>query len=297
MKIKIYIRKLIFRLINPTFKWNPREGLGSLKIKLRLYGFFHPHFFRQYSKELSFLKANANNTYSWIYPYDFINDLKFDDIAVLYDSKTNLYYVMHCNKRLYFKRSINTEDKVKVAYYCASVEQNKKSPHCYLINNFTINRGVVLDVGAAEGILCLESIEKVEKLYLFEVEQEWIEALEATYRPWKDKVVIINKYVSDIDSQDNVKLDTIIQDNIIELIKIDVEGVERKIFAGAKNLLSRTEKIAVCTYHKYGDEGLLNNFLCDNNFKTHFSEGVVLFILSKLRPPYFRKCLIRAVKN
>jgi 16S rRNA A1518/A1519 N6-dimethyltransferase RsmA/KsgA/DIM1 with predicted DNA glycosylase/AP lyase activity len=36
----------------------------------------------------------------------------------------------------------------------------------------------------------------VNRIYMFEYDKEWIAALETTFEPYKDKVEIINKYVS-----------------------------------------------------------------------------------------------------
>lgn len=47
---------------------------------------------------------------------------------------------------------------------------------------------MIADIGSAEGNFSLSNIENVKKVYLFESDKEWIEALEATFRPWRDKV-------------------------------------------------------------------------------------------------------------
>jgi len=154
----------------------------------------------------------------------------------------------------------------------------------------------MLDVGAAEGLLGLMNIEKIDKLYVFESEKEWIEALQATFEPWKDKVIIVNKYVSDKNEGDCATLDAMIKDEAIELIKIDVEGAEQEILAGASDTLKRTKKLCVCTYHKNGDEIAVKNYLDKSGWTSSFSNNYILYILSELYPPYFRKCLIRAKK-
>jgi len=291
------LKHFIYSILNPTFSWNPKEGLNSLKRKMNLYFYLHKNLRDKYKAELQFIhEKSSHNILSYIFPYPFISDFSMENTQIFKDEHRGLFYVVHKDKRLYLKRDIDTEDKVRVAYYCALIEQHKESPHCYLNESYYIDGGVVLDVGSAEGLLGLMHIEKIEKLYLFEVQKEWIEALQATFDPWKDKVVIVNKYVSDINDDDCVTLDTMIKDEIIELIKIDVEGAELKIFAGATDTLNKTRKLCVCTYHKNGDEDILKNYLEKRGFSTSFSNNVTLFVLSKLCPPYFRKCLIRAEK-
>ena len=68
---------------------------------------------------------------------------------------------------------------------------------CYVFLSYSSLEDVtLLDVGAAEGFFALSVIEHVKEIILFECDVEWIKALEATFKPWKDKVFIINKYVS-----------------------------------------------------------------------------------------------------
>ncbi|MDR3704386.1 MAG: FkbM family methyltransferase [Paludibacteraceae bacterium] len=290
------IKHIVYQVFNPSFSWRPKEGLDSLKRKMNIYFKTHKKIGEKYREELEFINRVSKDTYSWIFPYPYIKSLSIEDIPVFFNSDKNLHYVIHNDKRLYFKKEINTEEKVRIAYYCACIEQHEESPHCYLNEEFNIQRGVVLDVGAAEGILGLEHIEKIDKLYLFEAQKEWIEALEATFEPWKDKVIIINKYVSDVDFNDDIRLDTIIKDDSIELVKIDVEGAEQKIFLGGNNVLKRTRKLCVCTYHNDGDEKKFKDYLEKMGFNLSYSDGYTLFIMSKLYPPYFRKCLIRGHK-
>ena len=47
-----------------------------------------------------------------------------------------------------------------------------------------------MDAGCAEGYTSLEVVEEVDHLYLFECDEAWIEALEATFALWREKVTI-----------------------------------------------------------------------------------------------------------
>ena len=285
-------------ILNPTFSWHLQEGLTSLRGKMNLYFFIHKALGKKYKSELQFIrkKTKHDHIYSIIFPYPFVETLSKENIQVFYDESKSLFYVICEGKRLYFKKEFNTEDIVREMYYCVYIEQHKESPHCYLNDRFNIEGGTVLDVGAAEGLLGLMHIEKIDKLYIFESQKEWIEALEATFEPWKDKTVIVNKYVSDKNEADCVTLDSIIKDETVELIKIDVEGAEQEALNGAPDTLNKTKKLCVCTYHKNKDEVVLKNYLEKRGWITSFSKNHILFFYSKLYPPYFRKCLIRAVK-
>ena len=295
MSIKKSIKHSIFQLINPTFSYDPREGVKSLKRKLLFYFFLHPGVRKKYIDEIEFIRDESIDTYSYIFPYPFILDYSLKDIAVFKDDNLALYYVLHGIKKLYFSKKFDTIEKVKIAYYCALIEQDNKSPHRYLDESFDIKQDdVVLDVGAAEGLLGLVNIEKIKKLYVFEVDNDWVDALKATFEPWKEKVEIVHKYVSDFNTDSNISLDAFLNEKRINLIKIDVEGVEKRILSGACKTLSKTEKVIVCTYHNHYDEDIFKDLLFSYGFNISYSSGYMLFILKKLYPPYFRKGLIRA---
>ena len=70
----------------------------------------------------------------------------------------------------------------------------------------------LLDIGAAEAVFTLDTIDYIDRAYLFECDEAWIEALEATFAPWNDKIMIVRKYVSDVDDDNNITLDTFFQD-------------------------------------------------------------------------------------
>jgi hypothetical protein len=160
---------------------------------------------------------------------------------------------------------------------------------------------VVVDAGVAEGNFALSVVEKVKKMYLFETDETWITTLEATFAPWKEKVVIVNKYVSDNDKENCITLDTFFGNEKIDFIKADIEGAEFQLLTGAKKILSRQipMKIVLCTYHKHNDAEMFNRILMSNGFCTEFSKGYMIFLYElydRLEPPYLRRGLIRAKK-
>src|SRR5690606_30541039 len=117
--------------------------------------------------------------------------------------------------------------------------------------DFQITQGDVLaDIGSAEGIFTLMNIELLEKAYLFEQDEQWIEALEATFAPWKEKVIIIPKYVSDRKSEKEIRLDQYFQNTTLQpnFFKIDVEGAEEKVLNGMQGLAAQSKcKVALTT--------------------------------------------------
>jgi hypothetical protein len=144
---------------------------------------------------LDYLKCNPFH----VFPYHYIEkyNTKSKSITVYMDKEKKMRFVLYDNKRLYFKRSYD-KDTVKACYNGLLMEQDIASPHRYESTDFRICEGdVVVDAGTAEGIFALSVVERAKELYLFESDKEWIAPLEATFAPWKNKVHVINNYISD----------------------------------------------------------------------------------------------------
>jgi hypothetical protein len=236
-----------------------------------------------------------------VFPYDFQNQYIARNIEVFDDHDKGLRYVLQGGKRLYFKKRWSKQ-KIRNLYNLLSKEQDFRSPHRYLTDQFKFEDGEVLvDVGVAEGNFALSIVEKASRVILFEADKEWIEPLKATFEPWKNKVLIVNKYVSDITNSGKTKLDDFIfPDETGTFLKIDVEGAESKLLNGCKRILAEQKpfKIAICTYHKQEDEKEFSSLLTQNGFETSHSDGFMLFFYDKkIKPPYFRRGLIRAEKK
>lgn len=236
-----------------------------------------------------------------LFPYHFPDNYKPANINVSHDPGNGLNYVMHQHKRMYFKRSWGS-DTIKEKYNDLLIEQDRRSPHCYLNEEFAVEPGeVVADIGAAEGIFALSVIEKVNKIFLFETDQEWIEALQATFRPWADKVEIIHKFVSDLNNESNISLNQfcISQDVSFDLIKVDVDGAELSLLNGAGVILASADriKLAICTYHQQEDEALFRNIFKRYHMTVNPSLGYMVFYYDRhLAAPYLRRGLLRVVK-
>lgn len=235
-----------------------------------------------------------------VFPYDFQDEYVADKIEVFKDQEKGLRYVLLDGKRLYFKKRWGKK-KIQNLYNLLSKEQDIRSPHRYLTEQFGFDKGEVLvDVGAAEGNFALSIVEKASRIILFEADKEWIEPLNATFEPWKDKVEIVNKFVSNVSDSQNTKLDDHISiDGAGTFLKIDVEGAESRLLNGCKRILSEQKplKVAICTYHKQNDEKDFTELLTQNGFKTSPSNGYMLFFYDKqMKAPFFRRGLIRAQK-
>ena len=81
-------------------------------------------------------------------------------------------------------------DKIERMYRALVMEQDPRSPHRYLDCTDEAKGYTWVDAGCAEGYTSLEMVEEVDHLYLFECDEAWIEALEATFALWREKVTI-----------------------------------------------------------------------------------------------------------
>lgn len=246
---------------------------------------------------LDYLKSHPVSTF----PYPFQDLYSPDSIEVGFDRENGLHFVLLEGKRLYFKRRWTTS-RIRKGFSDLLCEQDLNSAHRYLEDDFDVNgQDVIVDIGAAEGNFSLSVIERVKKIYIFEYNGDWIEALKATFAPWKDKVEIINKKVASIDDENNVCLDTFIrQHGDVTFIKIDVDGAEQQVLDCSGEMLRARFplKIALCTYHRNNDEKIFTDILRDSGFSVTPSKGYMLYYFDKkIEAPFLRRGLIRAVRE
>ena len=236
-----------------------------------------------------------------VFPYDFQSKYDKSSIEVLHDDHNSLPYVMHEGKRLYFKRSY-TDAKIRSLYHGLQLDQDPDSPHLYLTTEFNLDANdVIADIGAAEGNFSLSNVERVKRIYLFESDQEWIEALEATFNPWKDKVTICHKFVSNSNTGQAISLDKFAEDHPdITFVKVDIEGEEARFLDGSKGFLQSKNafKMAICTYHKQQDEVEFTRLLESYGLQVEPSKRYMIFYHDHtIGKPYLRRALLRAEKK
>ncbi|KAA6327718.1 hypothetical protein EZS27_023318 [termite gut metagenome] len=246
--MKSFLKKITPR----TIKVKRREYItkyNNHKLKWKVIKYLEKELKNNQSVEkleiINFLKHNPLS----VFPYKYTKEYNPKDIPVYMDSDCNMKYVLQDNKRLYFKRGWDDE-QIKKYYNGLLIEQDIDSPHRYEVGDFCVQENdIVVDVGVAEGNFSLSVVEKAKKSYLFEVDEEWIDVLKITFAPWKEKVVIVNKYVSDTNNNNCVKLDNFLKKEKLNFLKADIEGAELQLLKGAKTLLSTQHsiKIAICT--------------------------------------------------
>jgi 16S rRNA A1518/A1519 N6-dimethyltransferase RsmA/KsgA/DIM1 with predicted DNA glycosylase/AP lyase activity len=198
------------------------------------------------------------------------------------------------------------KSEIRKMYNTLCVEQDMESPHSYHVFDIHYQPAdIAVDIGAAEGIWALDIVEKVESLYLFECEENWIEALHATFAPWKEKIRIVNKYVADFNDNEHTTLDDyFLKKNVFPtIIKADIEGAEVDMVKGAATLLSKSIHHAIlCTYHNFDDYTALSIMMQNHHFEVQTTSGYMAAIY--MEPNYtckditqlFRKGVIHAHK-
>ena len=143
-------------------------------------------------------------------------------------------------------------------------------------------------------------LEQIRKVYIFEYNQEWIEALKATFEPWAYKVEIINKFVSDRNDSTHIRFDTFYEmKQDISFLKIDVDGAESLVLNSCDKIFKSQKpfKMALCTYHKNNDEKDFTLLLKNHGFSITPSKGYMInYYDKKMKAPYLRRGLLRAVR-
>ncbi len=227
--------------------------------------------------------------------YDWFEPDKID-IKMEYDEEYKGYYVWKDNQRMYMKKSWNAE---RAKSYCQFLfmEQHINSPHRYLDEDIEDINGVIVDAGGAEGSFALNYNKKCKKIYILECDEEWIEALEYTFKG-NENVIIVKKFLTDYDDKDNVTLDSLIAEEQVDLIKLDIEGEELKALKGASRLIERSKrlKLLICAYHYQDEERDIRSFF-DEKWKVLARKGYMIFVHEKeQKPPYLRRGVLKVYK-
>lgn len=214
---------------------------------------------------------------------------------VYFDKEKGLRYVDFFGKKLYLSRKMeicfdNEKEEVLNLWF----EQDNDSPHKYFKNCDV--KGVVVDCGVCEGNFSLYNIDKIDKLFLIECDEGWVEALQATFEPYKDKVIICNKYLGSKCDGEHITLDALLAGIEPDYIKMDIEGDEVEALHGAETLLknNRNCRWNVCVYHKKNHADIISEIFVKHGIETEFSRGFINFIYDKdiLNNYGLRKCLL-----
>ncbi len=253
-----------------------------------------------YQKELCYLRqrgAFCNFPYS--------HDTTTLHIESGFDQDAKLPYVIHKNKKLFFKAKLTPSEALdSYKNYIQTerllgVEDTELAPHQYQSSRVHVTEGdVVFDIGAAEGLFALDQINKASHVVIVESAPEWIEPLKHTFAPYGDKVTILRKFVSVTDTETTISLGKLLSDVNYSsaFVKMDIEGNEVSSIASAATILKQKKniKLSVASYHKQHDAEELKTIFDSLGYYSEFSDGHMLFYLYDTpASPYFRKGVIR----
>ncbi len=220
------------------------------------------------------------------------------EVKIEKDKETGLFYTYHNDKKMYFRRKYKSAYRAQRYYNNLRMEQDINSPHRYLTDKFNPNdNSIVLDIGGAEGFFSLDVIDKAKKIYIFECDNDWIEALKNTFKEYGDKVEIVKKYVSSKTDENNITIDDFIKEKEISgediFIKMDIEGAELEAIQGATNtIINNNVSMAVCTYHNQNHEEEIRKIFKDYNMES--SNGYMLYYYDfEFLEPYIRRGVLR----
>lgn len=246
---------------------------------------------------VDYLKRNSIDYFN----YEWARDFKFEN-NVSYDEQLKMYYYVFNNRKMYLKRSF---DLNMAQGYINNIflEQSEHSPHVYFTEK-DVNKkyNIVIDGGAAEGWFALSIIDKADFVYIVECDDEWIEALELTFKNDSDKVCIVKGFLSNTDDAYNVTIDKIVGDKKkdVSLIKCDIEGAELLALEGMKNVLesSNTLELLMCAYHYQKEENDIRHYFRNFNFNINTRKGYMFFLQDKNQEyPFFRRGVLEIEKE
>lgn len=266
-----------------------RRAANSRKLPKQILKYYKKS---QDAELLNLAKYVAENGVHMV-PYEFRLNYRPESITVYFDETVKYPYVIVIPNRIYFPNDFK-EIEIQNAVACALMEQDEKSPHRYQMPSILNANEVAILAGASDGIFCFEIIDKVKKVFLFEADERWMIPLNYTFKDFKDKVEIVQKFISSYDKEDTITLDTFFskRNERVGYIQADIEGSEKDLLLGADKLLksNKNMKLSICCYHKQEDQNNLAEILSKYSFKIHYSPGYLLMWMQiSLKKPFFRK--------
>lgn len=225
------------------------------------------------------LEYYRNNGFN-IYGDYFLPEEKRKIYRVTYDHD-GWPFILFEHKRMYFPKDYKFMEDENGEYVCDVLgEQGENSPHLYIRGNEGEIKedSVIVDAGVCEGNFALRYADKAKRIYLIESDIRWIEPLKRSFYDYRDKTILVNKYLEGYNSSDTVTLDSIIEEKV-DFLKMDIEGAEVKALLGAKELLTRSRaRCAICSYHRQNDEKYIRHILESYGYTTDVSSGYMFFI-------------------
>ena len=283
----------LYRLIVP-------KSIRTLVWKNYLQKKILSHYENSKDQEISDLVNNIKENGLKIISSKLKGDYNQEQINVNYDEENKMKFVdFDINKRIYFKKNWSKK-RIQKAFNQLLIEQDENSPHRYLTEKFNVDdKTIVADIGCAEANFSLDIVDKVKHIYLFETNNVWEQPLKFTFEKYKDKVTIVNKKFSNVDSESSVNGCKFLKDKGVNFIKIDVDGYENEVMSNINEMIKNSNdmKVALCTYHAQEDYNKYSKILRSFGFEVTSSKSYMIFYWDKnLKFPFLRRGLIRAKK-
>lgn len=276
--IKFFLSPIWYKIVIPIseiyFKWRVVFYLEEHKIENI-----------EYAEILSYINSNR------------INFLNVDMISYMYKRKyqdvhIDVYYDVDYTPYVYingFKMFLRRDfSKKRCVEYVRNllIEQDMLSPHRYMLPN---ENSIVADCGAAEGIFVILNWKYIRFAYLFEGDAQWLSVLQKTFKDKLDKIKIVPYFISNKNEDGYITLDEYFSNKNVTYVKADVEGNEKLLIEGGKDvLLNKVSQAAICAYHKYDDEKYISNFYQKAKYDGDFSHSRGYIIAN--RPWYTGDC-------
>lgn len=221
---------------------------------------------------------------------------------VYFDKDADMSYILFEGKKMYFPEKYHFVIRDGVRYVKNILgEQTSNSPHLYIKDQANIKtNSIIVDAGACEGNFALRYVDKAAKIYLVEMDPDWIKALKCTFKEYSQKVVICEKMLSKEDDLNAITLNSLVQEEKIDYLKMDIEGAEIDALLGADQLLKNSmAQCSICSYHNKNDEKYIRFILESYGYQTDTSNGYMIFIHDPyiLEKADFRKGVVYASKK
>jgi hypothetical protein len=142
----------------------------------------------------------------------------------------------------------------------------------YVQNQYDVSREnvagkTVVDVGANIGdfsMLC--AVLGAKKVYAFEPDEKYFEILKNAIREngFENIIIPINKKLGWLNKYEIIKLDSFLNGEEVDFIKIDVEGNEANVLIGATNIIRKFKPtLSFSAYHNPSDKEVLPKIVRD----------------------------------
>jgi len=156
-----------------------------------------------------------------------------------------------------------------------------------------MQQDVEIDVGSPRGLLALNVIDKVSKVYMVERAARWWKPIEATFAPYKDKVELVKGVLSGKKKrkgkeeepekkkrEKRIRLVDLLErcGNQRVFVMMDLEGKELDVLKDAQEYLQAAKNpitLAVCAYHRTTDYDDLKRFFEAIGYHTETQPGYI----------------------